>query len=242
MLIHAAVKSLYQPIKAHLWYVYAYLGIMIVLPYISMIARGMNRKLENRFILLWLFFSGASYVLRHLLLLRQWDISVDNPIPIVQGTYYLGYFIAGHIIYKRLHGKVRESKRTRLYVLGYLFSILVLIFGTYAISLNQGYYYEFAYGYRNLFTITASCFLFAGIAGREESLREGSKKILDKLSKASLGVYLVHLIFLELLQKNIMLMNFHPLAGIPILVLVVFVFSYISVYLMQKVPIIQKFV
>jgi len=49
----------FVPIKVQLWFMYPLIGLYIAAPFIQKMVHGMDRKLENLFMMLWLFFVGA---------------------------------------------------------------------------------------------------------------------------------------------------------------------------------------
>ena len=80
------------PTKLHLWYLYAYLGIMIMLPFLQSMFRNLEKKFEILFVVIWFAFIVAYRVLDRL------NMDIGYPLPIIGSTYYIGYFVLGYLI------------------------------------------------------------------------------------------------------------------------------------------------
>ena len=117
------------------WYLYAYLGIMIMLPFLQRMFRDLEKKYELLFVIIWFVFLIAYRVLDRL------NMNIGYPLPIIGSTYYVGYFVLGHLICKYL--KEIKIKRAWLYVIRYgslLITILLMCYGSF--SRNKHYYYS----------------------------------------------------------------------------------------------------
>ena len=99
------------PTKLHLWYLYAYLGIMIMLPFLQSMFRNLGKKFEILFVVIWFVFIVAYRVLDRL------NMDIGYPLPIIGSTYYIGYFVLGYLICKYL--KEIKIKRVWLHVIRY---------------------------------------------------------------------------------------------------------------------------
>ena len=80
-----------KPERKLLWFMYAIIGIYISLPFIKCMIDKMGKEEDKLFVILWLIFNG---------ILKGLNIANTYLIPIISGTYYLGYFIIGHMIIK----------------------------------------------------------------------------------------------------------------------------------------------
>ena len=50
-----------EPVKKHLWFLYAILGMYIALPFFQLLFKKMNRRLTEYFVMLWIFFLTLYY-------------------------------------------------------------------------------------------------------------------------------------------------------------------------------------
>lgn len=111
--ISVFVNSLFNADKTsrHLWFMYAILGIYIALPFIQNMCKNLTEEQENLFLKLWMLLSGLGVIYVPLArYLTKSDIDITYPIPIINATYYLGYFISGHILYKK-YENVKNNKK-----------------------------------------------------------------------------------------------------------------------------------
>ena len=53
------------------------------------------------FLVLWLILAGGGRLLTRVLELSSIDVGIEYMVPILQATYWLGYFISGYLLYKR---------------------------------------------------------------------------------------------------------------------------------------------
>jgi surface polysaccharide O-acyltransferase-like enzyme len=241
-LIHTGIQSLFKPIAPHLWYMYPFIGLLIALPFTSAMIKSMDPALEVYFIKLWMFFSGIVLILRMIFDLVGVATAINYNVPIVQGTYYLGYFIAGHILMKRIKNSVDAKRGFMVWGLAYAGSIGAMWLGTFYLSVKKGSYYDWIYTYRSIFTIIATLSLFACIGALCDPMKIKAKKVLDNLSRASFGVYLIHMIPWEFIRTNIDVLEINGFIGVPLFTGIVFIISYLIVSVIQLVPVLNKIV
>lgn len=171
----------------HLWYLYTLLGIYLLAPFLKKITDACSLR-QLCLLLLLICFCGT---------IRPF-INTVTPLyiyffdPLANG--YLGYFLLGYIL-----GKLPLKKRFTIPLLtaGLSGFLLEVINGHLSsspagivLTHNGGYditHFLFAAG---LFVLVRS--LFGSAAG---------VKLLKGLSKLTFGVYLVHVIFIELIQR-----------------------------------------
>ncbi|NTW44065.1 MAG: hypothetical protein HGB14_06435 [Anaerolineaceae bacterium] len=83
----------------------------------------------------------------------------------------------------------------------------------------------------------------------QKKLSESSKvpAILEALSRASLGIILVHVVILEGMYKGVgdfhlAPYDFHPAISIPVISIISYFICFIIVYLIQRIPILRNIV
>ena len=84
------LNFLFDPLKNHLWYMYAYIGLLIVQPFTSLLAAHMKPAHENYFIAAWLVLCGGVRMADCLFDYIDITANLKYSIPIIQGTYYFG--------------------------------------------------------------------------------------------------------------------------------------------------------
>lgn len=152
---------------------------------------------------------------------------------------YTGYFVGGYYFYK-----AELSKRSRIviYALGILGCLITIGLESYLAMSKQkadGTYY----GY---FTINVLLESMAVFVWFKYNVNENPKwiKFVRNLSKCTFGVYLVHVLVLELLDKyvGINTLSLHPLLSVPLISIFVFSVSMVISYFCNKLPWINKYI
>ena len=202
------------PTKLHLWYLYAYLGILIMLPFLQRMFRDLEKKYELLFVIIWLVFIVAYRVLDRL------DMDITYPLPIIGSTYYVGYFVLGHLICKYL--KEIKIKRVWLYVIRYgslLTTILMMCYG----SFSRNKHYDWYWQYRALFIALQSISLFVLIASAVPKKHTVfGKDFIIIIARLSFMIYLIHPFFLDIIKTELDYGKWSAYAAIPVFTLMTF--------------------
>jgi surface polysaccharide O-acyltransferase-like enzyme len=231
-------SAIFTPVKAHLWFLYALIGIYLVLPFIRKMFINLDFKEELWFVKLWVFFVGGLYIIRLILQLFSINTTIIYPIPIIQGTYYLGYFILGYIIYRYIN-KIHINNKNLILIA--VSSLVVTIIGTFIASLVGDRYYEGLFAYRSLLYILAASSIFIFILRNNDViLTKKVKMIIDLVSPYSFGIYLIHVIFLNIFMLSFEMTNITALVGIPIYTILLFCISYLFVYILKKIKYVKE--
>lgn len=230
------VKALFNPgvISRHLWFMYAIIGIYIALPFIQNMCKNMTREQENLFLILWLVLSGLDSVYVPIASrIVDAEIAVKYPVPIIYATYYLGYFVSGHILYERFKNKKGTSKDNILCVAGYLAATILSIVITYFMSLKEHAYFDAMTWYRGILVIVAAFSLFVLIVRNEGRFK---CSLILKMSELSFGIYLVHYLFVNEIMERWDVLSFQPLIFIPLATLGVYVLSFVICWVLKRIP------
>lgn len=217
------VSLIYEPQRTLLWFMYALLGIYIVLPFIKRMTDGMDNREDRLFIILFAVFGGLLY---HI------GLKFKFPVPIVGATYYLGYFVSGHIIYKNL-GKY-DLKRYN--VLRLVITLLCVAAATVIVSVKCIGTKTFSgtmLSYRNVFIMISSYCIFVFLYS---VLPEKETAVTRALSPLTFGVYLFHGIALDAFMTYFPYCSVFSTAGIPVAVAAAFAVTAVFVYLIRKIP------
>ena len=222
----------------HLWYMYALLGIYLVLPFIRKMCASLTKKEENLFLILWGVLSGLQVIYMPLIwLINKGSVQAQYPVPIIEATYYLGYFVCGHILYKRYNNYKKQRFTNWYLLLGYVDASLVTALVTYFMSIKTNKYYDVFLWYRSIFITISSICIFLLFTINKDKFK--SEKIIS-FSKYTFGIYLIHVIFYVLLRRRFMYINYSSLLmTIPITIVVYFI-SLLASFILKKIPIIKE--
>ena len=208
------------PTKLHLWYLYAYLGIMLMIPFLQSMMKNLEKKYEILFVVIWFVFIIAYRVLDRL------NMDIGYPLPIIGSTYYVGYFVLGYLICKYL--KELTIKRVWLYVIRYgslLITILLMCYG----SFSRNKHYDWYWQYRALFIALQSISMFILIASKEPKKRTiFGRDFIKDIATLSFMIYLIHPFFLDIIKTELDYTKWSPYVAIPLGTLMTFVCAYLA--------------
>ena len=172
----------------HLWFVYMILGLYLITPLLNKWLLNASDIQIN--ILLGFCFTMSCVV--HLIK-RPLGIFVPNDLQNFGG--YIGYFVAGYVL---------KNKQINIpkfwYLLVFVISYLVLIFGTYYLVRTTGKFDAFFYDYfsPSVFPMSISIFMFF----KESFNNDFLPKLINPLDKFSFGIYLCHLQIITILSRK----------------------------------------
>lgn len=228
------IQTFFIPIKAHLWFLYAIIGIYLILPFVRKVFKNTSYEEEKLYIYLWMFFVGVVYLITLISSLFGVPISIQYPIPMIQEAYYLGYFVFGYVIYKNIDKINIENKYL---ILLFVTNLLFVFVPTIIISYIKGSYFQSLFAYRSIFYMLASGSFMVFIL--KNNIKDTTIKIISKIAPYSFGIYFVHAMLINILN-NTKFYILHSTYGILMYSLLLFIISYIVVFIMKKSKIISK--
>ncbi|MCK1793563.1 acyltransferase [Pseudomonas violetae] len=233
-------QMLMFPVSYHLWYLYAIIGCYLFLPILRKWTVGGERVLLWFYCCLWFFAVGV-------LPLLQKYFGLKNQIDMSYATGYIGYFVLGYLLGTREYSVWHAAICAVVIVLstsitGYLTSNLTLA--------NEGVLVADFTAVLSPSVIVASAAWFIFI---KYIIVEYSKflpgKLYDfviSLSAASFGIYLIHVIVLDLVvgfYGQYFGLEFEGLTWvIPFLSLIIILVSYSLVLMMARIKYLGRIV
>lgn len=211
----------------HLWYLYMSIGLYFLVPYLIKLKEKIGKK---KFLYLGIFFLFLGLILQKI----EFFLEVNNffnKVGIFKYIYYislfqqlkfikyLGYFILGY----SLTG-IKFSLKNIGLILVITFVCMILIV-QYTRNLNF-----YSNNYFFVMIIAISLYLFF------QNIR--LKIACSRISQYTFRIYLVHIIILVLIINNLNIV--HRLGvfwGIPILTVVVFIFSFFMAWIIKKMKV-----
>ncbi len=156
-------------------------------------------------------------------------------------TGYSVYFVGGHYL-SRL--ELSKKRRVIIHILG-IFAFLVTICFTRTASVQAGRLWEEYYSYfsGNVFVLSVAAF----VAGKHhlnfKPKNKSRAKLLTAASKLTFGMYLSHVLVLDILRYSC---GLNTLSSIPVyliseFLLTLFISGIIS-YVLNKIPLVGKYI
>lgn len=212
----------------HLWYLIMLIGLYLLIPIFNKLVS--NKKILEYLLKLYfviLIFLTINDVLSvfNLLKMNIYFADIRLLFPIFTGYFLLGYYID--------HYKIKINTKNQLILVILLIALICFISIILPIMTNK----DIKFDYRNTaiyFVLTPAIFLFT-----KEKLNMKSI-IISNISNNSLGIYLIHLIFVNLFYFNFLKnISIHPLIIIPISSIIILLLSHFTVVVFKKIPLLK---
>jgi surface polysaccharide O-acyltransferase-like enzyme len=237
----AFYSILFRPAYYHLWFFYAIIGLYLFMPILRVFVQKAEPSLLYYFVLLWMLAVAILPLFAKFLKLNHgYDLNM------ISG--FVGYLVLGHLV-----GRApRSAKLLVASIFLAISSATVTALGTYYVTRhNENVLDQFFYGYLSLNVIVNSAsifyilkFFFEKVDGANTSSYLAAVRIV---SAASLGIYLVHTMFLYLLRTGglgfvLSSQQGNPLYIVPLVAFTAYTLSFLVIFLLQKIPLIKKVV
>lgn len=215
----------------HLWFLPMLLGLYLLLPLFRALVKGAERKTLWVFVGLW----AATLALQKLFAFApafpgaEWFEALD----LGHLCGYGGYFVLGYLLRTC---EIRPKRAYCLYAAGGL-GLLVTWAGTYLASMSAGQFAAGLYSYfvPNVMVTAAAVFLLV------RHLDLGKGPVWGRLSALSLGVFVLHPLFIDLTRACSLPPEGWNLAlSIPLRAVVVALLSLAAAWLLRKAPRVGK--
>lgn len=229
----------------HMWFLPMIAGLYLVTPLVR--KSICSDSLLKYFLLLALFFAILAPQA-----IKALEVFSDGLSIVAESLFgdigfhfcigFVGYFVLGYFL-----SNVDLSKRVRMII--YALSILGFvstIFGTYWLSVHTNGHSDYLYGdfTVNVLLESLGVFVFFKQVGGSVLIEGKAKQVITKLSKYSFGVYLVHPMILEFLDRlfgiNTLMCN--PIVAVVVVTLLVSICSVVVSSIINHVPFFKKYI
>ncbi len=216
--------------EVHLWFLPLIIGLYLMLPFFRII--NQDSKLTRYYLIVWLAFTSVEFFLPFV------GFSIETIRPLYGIYLFSGYMFLG---YQLFHIELSKKQKVLIYV-GGVVGCVVSIIGTFALS-------DFPGPNHPLFTqnigpclvmMSMAVFLFFKDFFEEE--RSWMVKLNEYVRKDLFGIYLVHILWLDIFSRIIFRLELSwIISSIPLSVLS-FVFSLYSVKIIRLIPYLRNIV
>ena len=222
----------------HLWFLFMIAGLYVVTPILRQIVR--DEKTTIYYLVLGFVFVYVVNMVSLFPPMRRLLAETLNRLDVKLVAGYPCYFILGYWFSRRtLSARARKT----LYIMG----VLAAIFAT---VLNGFLAYHFNtpgdWLHENLLPhvvlMTSAVFVFCQYNLKGEHLSAKWKRWIGIAGKWSFGIYLVHAIFLDILQTVLPQIFRCPLVSIPLTAVAVYFVSLAAVFILDKIPVLNKYI
>ncbi len=226
---NAILQVLSGNTQIHFWFVYAMIGLYMIVPVLKCFLQGAAQKHLLYFLVLCLIFGSLYSTVGGKLPFIQNNVDKLN-IHIAAG--YTGYFLLGHYLVKY---PLTKRGRTGCYVLG-VFGLAVSIVLTWYVSMRGNAYIEDYCNYTFCGVLFWSMAVFTFFQTHGEKL-QWCRKAATAFSKYSFGIYAVHMLILYgIFRIGLVPDSFCPVLCVPVIALICAGISLLLVFVLSKIP------
>lgn len=228
--------------KYHMWFIFMIIGLYMLSPIIREIVK--NKKVMKYFLLLafiFTFFIPFVNQIIHDFFKETGTISIINKkiqemsMNLVLG--YTGYFILGYY----LNLVTLTKKKTAIIYLGGILGLLLTVALQIILVLKTQQRTQNYYGCLTFNVLLSACAVF--IWFKNSYFFSQSNAIIQKLSKYTFGVYLVHVFILNLLENfGLNTMSFNPILSVLLITILVYFLSVCVVAILHCIPVLRKYI
>jgi surface polysaccharide O-acyltransferase-like enzyme len=224
----------------HLWFLYSLISIYLIVPVLRlMITPETDKNILWYLIILWLIFQPILTIAH-----QFWNFRINISAPLATG--FVCYFILGYLLGELTLSRARVILSAPSWAVG----TLVTIVGTYLFTRSASQYDGFFYDFVSLNVILASGASFILIRSISETkvfASSGIHGFMRTLATGTFGVYLIHILVIEVLSDWIPFLHINAFMGnaiwsIPLVSTIVFSVSFLIVHGLQKIPVIKQIV
>ncbi|WIV12240.1 acyltransferase family protein [Proteiniborus sp. MB09-C3] len=241
-LIISFLKNIYTGnVHIHLWYLYMLVGLYLITPIIKPYVNNARKESLIYFIVVWFISNG---IIAFLEKFTEYNIGFNLSF----FHWSLGYYVLGFFIEKYSFSR---KQRKAAYALG-LLGMIVTVYGTYVLTKNNdGVLVPHLYSYLapNIIFMSIMVYLLFKNINWDKIIGESPiiNKLISSFNRASFGIYLVHLLVLDIISSGdigiiIDASSFNPIIGIPLVGSITFIVSYLAVVILQRIPLLNKVV
>ncbi len=221
----------------HLWFLFMMAGLYLIVPFLKKITG--DKKLTELFLILWFLFSVLIPVLKDIPALSKIPTIAEKlGMELVMG--YSGYFVLGYYLDKYKLNQQMEAFAYALGVIGILATVLI----THFQSVSSGEAVETYYLFPKPNVVLASIGVFVLFSQRISKVRFSQRQsgLITKMASYAFGMYLSHVFFLMLFDKmGISVMQFSQALSVPLLSVAIFLGSMLLVWILKKIPFLNKY-
>lgn len=234
------IKSILEGnILGNYWFLYVLIGLYLGTPFIQKMCKNFNKEDYKVLIIFNIIFINIVSILRHYNIL---NLSSNFSIPIVS-TYLIYYIIGNYIINYEIN---LSKKQEKLFLVSSIFILLIGVVMTY---IEQRYLgnKEFYYGSFNsisIFILSIFVVYFIKKYFKKRDFSNKTIRFIIIISKSTFGVYLIHGLVLGhtkfIYDYLINILGINAFISILIYQICLFLGLSIFVYILRKIPFVNK--
>lgn len=225
--------------RYHLWYLPMLIGIYMILPILKTWITHCSKKNMEYLLIVFVVFKIGLDTLK-IINFPAYVTQVFNQFYADLIGSNVGYFVLGYYLYRYPLGR----KMQRVIYAGGLVGLIGAIGVSTLDTWMAGAPVATAFDSFSVFTfaVTVAIYVFFQEVIGKKNLQKG-ERLIKELSANTFGIYLMHILAIELLSKyNINTMSINIAFGIPLLAIVCFVVCGIAAAILRRIPFVGKYI
>lgn len=226
----------------HLWYLYMIIGLYLVTPILRTFTKPEHKKIVEYFLILWFVFQCIIDIITKLPRFSELGITYSK-LDVNYIVGYIGYYLLGYYLYMYAY-KLSRKQRIVIYILG-IISAIYLIIETKYLKINDYRNSEIIQNYLSALVclISIAVFVLFQKLLTGKYINRKLIKIIKIWARISLGVYLIHPMFLIFMEKlGITILTWPLIISVIVATIIIYFASAILSFILYKIPIIGKYV
>lgn len=230
---------LHVPITNAYWYLYMYLGLMIMLPMLRKLVKNMETKDYIYCLVIWTIFMGVFPIINHYLEYKP--ITYCFNIPII--SVYVIYFIMGYLIENKLDKKYFNKAILIVCIILSIICIGISVWLTYydvvrdaenKVFMDNTEYITIAIPSLTVFYIAKY------IAFKNKDVQEG--RVVANIATHTFGIYLLSDLLIQRLDfiSEFLGKYVDEIIAMVGLEISVFIVGYMITWILKKIPLVKK--
>jgi surface polysaccharide O-acyltransferase-like enzyme len=230
-----SVKNVLQaPFNFHLWFLPMLMGVYLLIPILKKVAQ--DKKLMQYALAIWLVYIIFGFLqFLEVFKMAKYYYPLFNKNDIVG---FAGYSLLGYCLSQQ---SLPKGKRMIVYLLG-IIGLAVAIVGTIRLSMGSDEGEERYFAYLSPQVVAMSAALFVMVKECAPKCRKAVLKGVEWVRKDLFGVYLTHVIWLNVFNTETMRHCCSEVITLPLITLIVFLLSLITTKLIRLIPYLRKVV
>ncbi len=242
------LASIITSIKGILWFLYAYIAFLLILPFLRNLVNNLDKKYFYYIFFGALFFMGILPSLQHLL-----SIEIEPGMSYFDKTFFtsriivyplLGYFIHYHLDMK----KIKEILPV-MWLFNFLFILLAAYITYFQWKMTGVFIDDKPRFFHSAFDVINAVCMFMTIKYICSIIKfsNNSKKVISSLAKSVFGIFLIHNFVLNIPSFHMFLKFLHSI-GINSMLsafiasAIVFLVCYVIITVCLKIPYLNKLI
>lgn len=223
---------------AHLYFLFVIAGLYLITPILRKFFHSASKKDVSYLLIISFGISIAVIALNNFLPSISTNFNAFTMFLLYTCYYILGYYIKTYI---------SKKYSFKTYLAMFLISLSITTVGSYCSAMYD--FNNYFFSYLSPFVILMSISLFMIFISLENYLVKHTSlsKVTSIIADSTFGIYLVHLIVKGILEKGflgitISVNTMNAFIGLPLTVFMVFVISFITTYVIKKIPLVKHIV